>query len=42
MLNTHTLLIGLALIFAVGSLIKPTWPLLGVAVILICVDLLVK
>lgn len=40
-MNSHDLLIWLALGFAVASFWKPQWPLLGVAVLLICVRLLV-
>lgn len=41
-MNTHQLLIGIALILAVAGIIKPTWPLVAVAVILVCVDLLAR
>jgi hypothetical protein len=39
--NTFALLIVIALLLAVASLIKPTWPLTPVAVVLICVALLI-
>ena len=40
--NAHTVLIVIALILAVASIIRPTWPLVAVSVILICADLLIK
>lgn len=40
-LTPFTLLIGIAIILAVMSLIKPTWPLLSVAVIMVCTALLI-
>lgn len=40
-MNIHVILIGIALVLAVIAIIKPTWPLLAVSVILICVDLLI-
>lgn len=40
--SVHQILIGLALLLAILSLIKPTWPLLSVSVLLIAVDLLIK
>lgn len=36
------LLVGVAGVLAVVSLIRPNWPLIGVAVLLICVALLAK
>lgn len=39
--NVHTILVVVALGLAIVSLIKPAWPLLPVAVVLICVDLLI-
>lgn len=41
-MNIHFILIAIALLLAILSLIKPTWPLLAVAVLLVCVSLLVK
>lgn len=38
--NAHTILIVIALILAILALIKPTWPLAAIALILVCVDLL--
>jgi hypothetical protein len=42
MTNVHIILPVIALCLAVGSLIKPAWPLLAVAVILLAVSALVK
>jgi hypothetical protein len=39
--NVHTILVVVALGLAIFSLVKPAWPLLPVAVILVCVDLLI-
>ena len=36
------ILVGVALVLAVVALIKPTWPLCAVSVILICAYLLAK
>ncbi len=41
-MNIFTALVGIAAILAVVSLIKPSWPLLSVAVLLVCIALLVK
>lgn len=41
-LNAFTVLVGTAGILAIISLIRPGWPLIGVAVLLVCVALLVK
>lgn len=41
-LTVFQILVGTAGVLAVISLIKPAWPLLGVAVLLVCVALLVK
>lgn len=40
-MSTFVLLILIALILAVASLIRPQWPLLAVAVLLVCVALLI-
>lgn len=40
-LTAFNVLVVIAIICAVISLIKPTWPLVSVAVILICAALLV-
>lgn len=40
-MNIHTILIGLALLLAIIALVKPMGPLIPVAVILVCVDLLI-
>jgi hypothetical protein len=40
--TAHQILIGIALVLTVVSFIKPQWPLLGVAVLLVCVDLLTR
>jgi hypothetical protein len=40
--NIHVILPVLALALAIGALVKPSWPLIPVAVILLAVDLLVK
>jgi hypothetical protein len=40
--NAHTVLIVIALILAVASIIRPTWLLVAVSVILICADLLIN
>jgi hypothetical protein len=39
--NAFTLLIGISIVLAVVSLIRPQWPLIGVAVILMCAALLI-
>ena len=41
-MNVHQLLIGVALLLTIGAFFKPQWPLLAVAVLLICVDLLTR
>lgn len=41
-LNAFTILVGVAGILAIVSLIRPQWPLIGVAVLLVCVALPVK
>jgi hypothetical protein len=38
-MNIHLILIGVALGLAILSIIKPSWPCLAVAVILIAADL---
>lgn len=40
--NVHVLLPVLALVFGVAGIIKPTWPLVAVAVILLAINDLVK
>lgn len=40
-MNAFTILIGIAIILSVVSLIRPAYPLLPVAVILVCAALLV-
>lgn len=40
-INAFTILIGIAIILSVVSLFKPTYPLLSVAVILVCTALLI-
>lgn len=40
-LNAFTILVVISLLLAVGSLVKPGWPLLAVAVLLLSVALLV-
>lgn len=40
-LTAFNILVGIALVCAVVSLIKPTWPLVGVAMILVCAALLI-
>jgi len=40
--NAHQLLIGIALVLAIAGIVKPAWPLVPVAVILVCVDLLTR
>ncbi len=41
-LTVFQVLVGVAGVLAVVSLIKPNWPLVGVAVLLVCVALLAK
>lgn len=41
-MNAYHILVGIAGILAVASMIKPAWPLLSVAVLLIAVALFVK
>lgn len=40
--NVHIILPVIAIVLAVGGLIKPTWPLIAVAVLLLAVNALVK
>ncbi len=40
-MNTFTLLVGIGLVLGIVSLVRPAWPLLGVAVVLVCVALLI-
>jgi len=40
-INAFTILVVIALLLAVGSMVKPAWPLLAVSVLLISVALLV-
>ena len=40
--NIHIILPVIALILAVVGIVKPTWPLVSVAVILLAIDALVK
>lgn len=42
MFSIHQILIGIALLLTILSFIKPTWPLLAVAILLVCVDLLTR
>jgi hypothetical protein len=39
--NAYNILVVIGLLLAIGSLIKPGWPLLAVAVVLLAVALLV-
>lgn len=41
-MTAHQILIALGLFLALVSIFKPSWPLLAVAVILICADLLTR
>jgi hypothetical protein len=41
-MTVFVLLVVLAMLLAVVSLIKPQWPLVAVAVILICIALLIQ
>jgi hypothetical protein len=40
-MSVATFLVLVALILAIVSLVKPAWPVLGVAVLLVCVSLLI-
>ena len=40
-MNAFVLLIVIALLLSVAALVKPTWPLVPVAVVLVCVALLI-
>jgi hypothetical protein len=40
--NIHVILPVIAIILAVGGLIRPAWPLVAVAVLLLAVNALVK
>ncbi len=40
-LNTFNILVIIALILSVAGIIKPQWPLVAVAVLLLCVAVLV-
>lgn len=39
--TAYQILVILALLFAVASLIKPSWPLAGVGLLLVCVAMLI-
>lgn len=41
-LNPHQILLVIALVLAIGALVKPAWPLCPVAVLLVCIALLIK
>lgn len=41
-MNIRIVLIVLALLLTVLSMVKPTWPLLAVAVLLLCVVALIR
>ncbi len=41
-INVQTILCGIAIVLAVGGLIKPQWPLVAVAVLLVAVAVMVK
>ena len=38
--NAYTILIVIALGFSIGGMVKPAWPLLPIAVLLVCIALL--
>lgn len=40
--NIHFILCGIALVLGVAGIIRPAWPLLGVAVILLSIDGFIK
>lgn len=40
-INAYTILVVLALLFGVGSLIRPAWPLAGIAIVFLAVALLI-
>jgi len=40
-INAFTILVVISLLLAVGSMIRPQWPLLAVAVLLLAVALLI-
>lgn len=40
-ITVHSILVVIALLLAIASLIRPAWPLLSVAVLILCVDLLI-
>jgi hypothetical protein len=40
--NVHYVLCGIALVLGVCGIIRPAWPLLGVAVILLAIDGFIK
>jgi hypothetical protein len=40
-MNTFNILVIIALILSVAGIIKPQWPLVAVAVLLVCVAVLV-
>jgi hypothetical protein len=41
-MNSHTLLCGIAIVLAVVGIIKPSWPVVAVAVLLLAVDALMR
>lgn len=40
-MNAFIILVVIALLLAIFALVKPTWPLLAVAMILVCAALLI-
>ncbi len=41
MMTPFTILVGVAGVLAIVNLVKPTWPILGVAVLLVCIALFI-
>lgn len=41
-MNAHAILVGVALVLAVVGIIKPAWPMVPLAVILLAVDALIR
>lgn len=41
-MNAHTILCGVSVVLAVVGIIKPSWPVVAVAVLLLAVDALMR
>ncbi len=41
-MNAHQITVGIALILTIAGILRPQWPLIHIALILVCVDLLTR